>query len=104
MILTLNEKNLAIWDRNSDMDGIQLLEGETVTLVYLDPDGGSVFDSFTLTKGDGVTETIDRNNYPLTMKGDVTVSAQSHLDLYYEVNIPETVALDDAGTSETISG
>ena len=82
-------------------DGIQLLENETVTLVYLDYDGGSVFDNFILTYSGG-TDTVE-NNYLLTMTRDVTVSAQSHLDLYYEVNIPETVALDDAGTSEKIS-
>ena len=104
MIQALNEGGRNIRDRNQMMDGIQLLEGEKVTLVYVDYDGGSTLDTFTLKYEDGSSETIVRNNYTLTVTQNVTVSAAFYTDeLYYVALIPESVEVKDKPVEVDIS-
>ncbi|MGN1457760.1 MAG: hypothetical protein ACI4XP_07375 [Acutalibacteraceae bacterium] len=62
-----------ITDANPKQSGIQLFEGEQVTLSFKDYDGGYLFNGFTLTYDDGTTQTL-QNNEQVTITRNMEVS------------------------------
>ncbi len=89
-------------DRNTSMQGIQIFEDDVMTITFRDNESGSVFDSFTLTWEDGTVETKEENPLTLALTQDVTLGIKNHLNPYYVVVIPETVAITDEGASAEI--
>ena len=106
-ILLRNSKGETYLDPNPSAADYQVFEGETVTAYYVDPDGGSIVDGYTVTYADGSTETVSQSELPLTfgsghIEQDVTITLLTHLEPYYEIIIPETVAVSDTESSASI--
>lgn len=112
----LDENDKQITDNDLGSQGIQVLDGQYVKVRYWDPDGGSFFDRFILKdkNENAVTKYENGDKIPLTenlltftmgtdIKQDVTISAESHLDTYYEVVLPESVAMSDEGAETKIT-
>lgn len=106
-ILLRNSKGEMYLDPNPSAADYQVFEGDTVTAYYVDPDGGSIVDGYTLTYADGSTQTVNQSELPLTfgtghIEQDVTLALLTHLEPYYEIIIPETVAVSDTESSASI--
>ena len=107
-ILLRNSKGEIYFDPNPAAADYQVFEGDTVTAYYVDPDGGSIVDGYIVTYADGTTETVNQSELPLTfglghIEQDVTLALQTHLEPYYEIIIPETVAVSNDDTKMEIT-
>ncbi|MGN0470349.1 MAG: hypothetical protein ACI4GV_05485 [Acutalibacteraceae bacterium] len=91
-----------ITDANPKQNGIQLFEGEQVTLSFKDYDGGYLFNGFTLTYDDGTTQTL-KNNARITINQNMTVTYSITSQPYYIVDIPDSLEMEDGGTSASIT-
>lgn len=89
-------------DRNPSEPGFQCFEGEALQLMYIDPDGGSKFVSYTVTPKGEASKTITENPYVLKMDKDQSVDVKTKQDLYYEVVIPESVDLNNSSSQPQI--
>lgn len=103
----LDENREQIKDRNLVDQGTQVFEGQYVMVRFWDPDGGSIFDKFILKYENETSEEKTENPLNFTMgtevTQDVTISAESHLDAYYEVVLPERVLMSDEGAESEIT-
>ena len=93
----------ALIDRNLSMQGVQVFEDDHIRLIFRDNGSGSILDAFTLIWEDGTDEIKTENPLSLVLKQDVTIGVLTHLEPYYVVVIPETVAMSDNGASAEIT-
>lgn len=90
-------------DLNNFMPGIQLFKGEKLTLSFRDRESGSTFDGFALSWAEGTVETKKENPLTITLNQSVKAKMTYHFEPYYEVVIPEEIAMSDEGASADIS-
>lgn len=83
-------------DRNPVATGIQIFAGEEVSIEYIDPDGGTIFECLNIVHEDSSTETISETSFQCTANDNMTVSASTREIKRY----PVTLTDDDNGITE----